>query len=92
VTQEIQFGVSHCPRSLLDGSGRQFRFDPARHALSPQERAKERRFRFCFEVPSGFHCDVEHQSGGEFSLKDHLGALFQKIRHANVDPWGSVRT
>jgi hypothetical protein len=73
-----------------DCKGRQFTFDPARHAMSPSERAGERRFRFCFQLPVGFHFDVQHEFGTEFTVRDKLGSAYTG-RHLNIDPWGSVR-
>ena len=75
----------------LDRSDRVFRpTRRARHGRSPEERLGAFRFRFCFEVPVGFHYDVTHQHGREFSLQ---GAQehYSSLDRANVDPWGYVR-
>lgn len=77
-------------QAWLDSKSRYFAYDPARHALSTSERAGRQHYRFCFSLPAGFHFDVEHESEGEFVLRDRTGA-FHRGRHLNVDPWGSVR-
>lgn len=74
----------------LDIRDRRFHVDPTRHGRTPEERAGAEKFRFCFRVPGGFHFDVDHHRGREFWLTDRFGKT-HKVRHANVDPWGSVR-
>jgi hypothetical protein len=74
----------------VDSKSRRFAFDPARHARSPLERTGRKRYRFCFNLPAGFHFDVQHESEREFILQDRMGAS-HRGRHLNVDPWGSVR-
>lgn len=73
-----------------DSGDRRFVIDPARHARAPAERAGVRRFRFCYEVPNGFHYDVTHRSEGRFTLNTPEGPHAGIVR-ANVDPWGSTR-
>ncbi len=73
-----------------DHRSRRFVPDHSGHGLTPEERAGNRRFRFCFEVPRGFHYDVTHTRGCRFEFFDsernhHL------TERAKVDPWGRVR-
>ena len=74
----------------LDTGGRRFIVDRARHARTAEERVGRRLFRFCYEVPHGFHYDVTHETNPRFNLitteRTHVG-----ITRANVDSWGSVR-
>lgn len=74
----------------MDEAKRIFIVDRGGHARTPDERAGSPRYRFCFELPPGFHYDVTHEARGRFSLtgKD---LLYTSIRRANVDPWGLVR-
>ena len=76
-------------RSWIDNRRRKYRFDPSRHALSPTDRAQRKSFRFCFEIPSGFHYDVTDEAGKEFKID--IGGKTQKLAHCNVTPWGQVR-
>lgn len=73
-----------------DERNRRFCFDRNLHAMTPEERAGMRRFRFCLEVPRGFHFDVVHESGGRFCISDFRGNL-HTVTRSNVDPWGRVR-
>lgn len=73
----------------LDMNGRRFSIDRGHHGRSPAERVGRRRFRYCFEVPPGFHFDVTSEAGGEFSIVGSEGRY--RVHRANVDPWGSVR-
>ena len=74
----------------VDSKRRHFAFDPARHALSPVERTGRQHYRFCFNLPAGFHFDVQHELKQEFTLHDRTGVLHRGV-HLNVDPWGRVR-
>jgi len=74
----------------IDIGGRRFKNDPSHHGLTIEERAGGRRFRFCMEVPVGFHYDVDRDAGDEFWIYD-LSGNRHRTRHANVDPWGMVR-
>jgi len=76
-------------RSWLDASNRRYRFDSARHALSPTDRKKHRSFRFCYEIPAGFHYDVTDDSGKKFKIE--IDGRSQTLEHCNVTPWGFVR-
>lgn len=73
----------------MDTAKRCFRWDQSRHALTPDERSGRSRFRFCFEVPAGFHYDVTHERGESFTVLGTSGSFVS--RHANVDPWGGIR-
>jgi hypothetical protein len=66
------------------------RFDPrgARHGLHCPA---ERRWKFTFEVPLGFHFDVTTGGGGAFSLRDAEGTVCTYTAYANVDCHGYVR-
>jgi len=74
----------------LDCRRLRFRIDPTRHGRTPDERQGIQRHRFCFPVPLGFHFDVEHEDSGVFTIRDQVGVI-HTLRHANVDPWGSLR-
>jgi hypothetical protein len=74
-----------------DSRRREFRVDPSRHGLAPEQRRGLKKFRFCFEVPRGFHYDVVHASGARFSLTGREEQVYRDINRANVDPWGTVR-
>lgn len=73
-----------------DERNRRFCWDHTCHAMTPEERMGMRRFRFCLEVPRGFHFDVAHESGGRFWLRDCDGTS-HTVTHCNVDSWGRVR-
>jgi hypothetical protein len=76
-------------RSWLDDKRRRYRFDPSRHALSQAERAHLKSFRFCFEVPSGFHYDMTEDSDKEFRVS--IDGRLCSVVHCNVTPWGVMR-
>jgi hypothetical protein len=76
--------------SWVDTRGRQFKCDPSRHGRSKDEREGYKQFRFCFEVPEGFHYDVNHVSANEFWVTD-LDRKTYRVRRANIDPWGRIR-
>lgn len=76
-------------RSWLDSRSLRFRIDPSRHGLSPNERSAKQSYRFCFAVPLGFHFDVSHDKGRQFTLiKDGAPHRFTRV---NVTPWGHLR-
>lgn len=76
-------------RSWLDNRKRRYRFDPSRHALSAADRAQRKSYRFCYEIPSGFHYDVTDDAGREFKID--IGGKVHTLMHCNVTPWGVVR-
>ena len=78
-------------RFWQDSRQREFRNALALHGLAPAERQGRRRFRFCFEVLAGFHYDVVHNSRASFDLIDFRNTRHERLRRANVDPWGTVR-
>jgi hypothetical protein len=76
-------------RSWLDSRNRRFRFDPARHARSVADRENRKSYRFCCEIPPGFHYDVTEDSGKAFRIK--IDGRWDTLTHCNVTPWGIVR-
>lgn len=76
-------------RSWLDGRRRRFRIDPSKHARSGADRAGMKSYRFCFEIPPGFHYDVSDDSGRAFAIE--IDGRSQAVTHCNVTPWGRVR-
>lgn len=76
-------------RSWLDGRNRRFRIDPARHGRSTADRENRKSFRFCYEVPAGFHYDVSEDAGKAFRID--IDGRSQTLTHCNVTPWGRVR-
>ena len=76
-------------RSWIDHNSRRYRVDPAKHGRTPEDRAEEKSYRFCFEVPPGFHYDVANDSGRSFSVQ--IDGWTQSVTHCNVSPWGHIR-
>jgi len=76
-------------RSWLDSRNRRYRFDATRHGRSPADRAGVKSYRFCFEIPPGFHYDVCDDSGRTFTIA--IDGCSQTVTHCNVTPWGKVR-
>ena len=76
-------------RSWIDGHKRRYRMDPSNHGLSITDRAKAKSYRFCYEVPPGFHYDVTEDSGKTFSIQ--IDGRYQTVDHCNVTSWGHVR-
>ncbi len=76
-------------RSWLDERRRRFRVDLARHARSQADRAHLKSFRFCFEVPPGFHYDVSDDLGKTFVVE--IDGRSERVQHCNISPWGHVR-
>jgi len=76
-------------RSWIDGRKWRYRIDPSKHGLSAADRAKSKAYRFCFEVPPGFHYDVTDETGRTFSIL--IDGKPQRVAHCNVTPWGYVR-
>jgi hypothetical protein len=75
--------------SWLDGGSKRYRIDHARHGRSQADRAGMKSYRFCFEIPAGFHYDVTDDSGRAFPIK--IDSRYQSVTHCNVTPWGKVR-
>jgi hypothetical protein len=73
----------------LDDRSRRYQIDLARHGLSQADRAGVKSYRFCFEVPPGFHYDVTHDYEREFTMD--IDGRFQQVSHCNVTPWSHVR-
>ncbi len=76
-------------RSWTDGRKWRYRIDPSKHGLSTADRAKSKAYRFCYEVPPGFHFDVTDDAGRAFSIR--IDGTPQRVTHCNVTPWGHVR-
>jgi len=76
-------------RSWLDARGRRFRIDQARHGRSEADRAGMRSFRFCFEMPAGFHYDVSDDIGRTINVD--IDGHMRAVSHFNVTPWGKLR-
>jgi hypothetical protein len=76
-------------RSWLDSRSRRYRIDPARHGRSTADREKRKSYRFCYEVPPGFHYDLTEDSGKPFKIE--IEDRDQTLTHCNVTPWGVVR-
>lgn len=89
VEREHRRSDSNGIRSWIDDSRRRYRFDPSRHALSRADRAQRRSFRFCYEIPPGFHYDMCDDSEGEFSVV--INGKTCRVTHCNVTPWGQIR-
>jgi hypothetical protein len=75
-------------RTWVDARGRRFRFDPSKHGRSGTNRAGKKAFRFCFEVPIGFHYDVATDKDGYFTVM--INGKLESVRHCNANPWGRV--
>lgn len=73
-------------RYWVDSQGLCFHRATAFHGRSLEERRGLKRFRFCFEVPPGFHFDVCRTDARPFTLADR-----SEMERANIDPWGFVR-
>ena len=76
-------------RSWIDADDRRYKVDPSKHARTQDDRAGERSFRFCFEIPPGFHYDVEHEAGRPFSVP--IDGHSELVTHCNVSPRGGIR-
>lgn len=76
-------------RSWIDRRNLRYRIDPSKHGLSATDRAGKKAYRFCFEVPPGFHYDVADDSGRTFAIR--IDGERQRVTHCNITPWGRVR-
>jgi hypothetical protein len=76
-------------RSWLDSRNRRFRIDPSKHGRSQSDRKQRKSFRFCWEVPPGFHYDVMDDS--EKAFKIDIDGRSVTLLHCNITPWGNVR-
>lgn len=76
-------------RSWVDARKWRYKVDPSKHGLSTADRTKGKSYRFCYEVPHGFHYDVTEDAGQSFTLQ--IDGKSQKLKHCNVTPWGHVR-
>jgi len=76
-------------RSWLDSRNRRYRFDHSKHRPSQADRAGEKSYRFCFEIPTGFHYDVTDDRGKTFTIA--VEGRSQSVTHCNVTPWGRVQ-
>ncbi len=76
-------------KSWLDSRNRRFRVDPGRHGRSAADRANRKSYRFCYEIPAGFHYDVTEDAGRSFRVT--IAGRLETIAHCNVTPWGAVR-
>jgi len=75
--------------SWLDSRNRRYRIDLSRHGRSHSDRAQRKAFRFCYEIPPGFHYDVTEDSGRPFKI--NIDGRSVTLTHCNVTPWGYVR-
>jgi hypothetical protein len=75
-------------RSWIDGRRLRYRIDHSKHGLSIADRAKRKAYRFCYEVPPGFHYDVMDDAERTFIIQ--IDGKPQKVAHCNVTPWGHV--
>ncbi len=76
-------------RAWLDNRNRRYRMDPSKHGRSQSDRGQRKSFRFCYEIPPGFHYDVTDDSGKAFKID--IDGRSQTLLHCNVTPWGQVR-
>lgn len=76
-------------RSWPDCRNRRYRIDQARHGRSQSDRAGMKSYRFCFEIPAGFHYDVTDDFGRTFAIE--IDGRRETVNHFNVTPWGKVR-
>jgi hypothetical protein len=76
-------------RSWIDDNNRRYRVDPSKHARTTEDRAEEKSYRFCFEIPPGFHYDVADDAGRSFFVQ--IDGRSQSVTHCNVSPWGYIR-
>jgi hypothetical protein len=76
-------------RSWIDMRSRRYRIHPSKHERSEADRTQRKSFRFCYEIPAGFHYDVTDDSGKAFKMA--IDGRPQTILHCNVTPWGQVR-
>lgn len=76
-------------RSWIDENNRRYRFDPAMHGRNVADRSNEKSFRFCYEVPPGFHYDVTDDRDRSFSIE--IDGRAEDVKHCNISPWGHVR-
>lgn len=63
-----------------------WRRDASYHGKAPPDR----RWKYTFELPPGFHYDVTHAHGRGFYLADEFGYSRRFLSHANVDCHGHV--
>jgi hypothetical protein len=76
-------------RAWIDDRNRRFRMDPSKHGRSSADRGQRKSFRFCYEVPPGFHYDVTDDGGNSFKIV--IDGRPQTLLHCNVTPWGQIR-
>lgn len=76
-------------RSWLDSRNRRYKIDLSKHARSEQDRAQRKSFRFCWEVPPGFHYDVTHDTNRAFKIV--IDGRLETLLHCNITPWGNIR-
>jgi hypothetical protein len=76
-------------RSWIDARKRRYRIDPSNHGRSPTSRAGRKTYRFCYEVPPGFHYDVTDDEKKPFNFT--VNGKTERVTHCNVTPWGQVR-
>ncbi len=89
VEQEHRTPDSQGGQSWLDARNRRFRPDLSRHGRSVADRDNRRSYRFCYEIPAGFHYDVTEDSGRCFKII--IGGKTETVIHCNITPWGFVR-
>ena len=84
-----RFRLEHYRRAAwVDIRERNFAVATARHAFHVPA---DRRWKFTFPIPQGFHYDVSALKGGRFNIRDHTRASQAVRQHVNVDCHGYLR-
>jgi hypothetical protein len=76
-------------RSWIDARKLRYRIDPGKHGRSEADRAGLKSYRFCYEMPPGFHYDVADDKDGMFVIP--VQGKPHSLVHCNISPWGHVR-
>jgi hypothetical protein len=76
-------------RSWMDARKLRYRFDSSKHGRTLADRDGFKSYRFCYEVPPGFHYDVTDENGKQFSIQ--IDGQYHEVSHCNISPWGHVR-
>jgi hypothetical protein len=87
--RRVAFGTFSAYR-WVDEHGRVFDGDGERHGTPPFPRG----WKFSYRLEPGFHFDVTHVDGRQFSLNDVHGIINRAPSgaHLNIDPHGYVRS
>jgi hypothetical protein len=76
-------------RSWIDARKLRYRIDHSKHGRTGADRSGLKSYRFCYEVPPGFHYDVTDENGRTFSIP--IDGKPQNVSHCNISPWGHIR-